>query len=262
MAGSPFTSITLRNWMFRGIDGSRINVEDVSLIGHGPFEQDDFEQFLSRKKIDTWEPAAYTEMLVLGREGWRAKDLDRLIRKRAGQTLRVYSHEMFLAYLISGNDPLDTPKVALRMGKGHPGLEYLMKVGFKWPSIAVKGLGRSRSLSADWRPESFLKAKGYRVGDGVGNHPLLRRRALARAFMGRIPPRFGPEYATDCGSPNSGPRLRRMAYAIAKSHHLAAGRLGSDSTACTQWSRDLRWLKDTYYDQHLQFEWPSVAVGD
>ncbi|MEX1185829.1 MAG: hypothetical protein WEA80_04510 [Gemmatimonadaceae bacterium] len=262
MAGTPFTSITLRNWMFRGVDGSRIHLEDVSLIGHGPYARDDFEQFLSRRKIDTWEPAAYTEVLVLGREEWQARDLDQLLRKRAGKTLRVYSHEMFLAYLISGHDPLNTPKIALRMGKGHPGLEHLMKVGFRWPSIVVRGYGRLRLLSADWRSESFLKAKGYRVGDGAGNHPTSRRRALARAYAGAIPTRFGTEYAADCGSPKSAPRLRRMAYAIAKSYHLGAGRLGSDSTACTQWFRDLRWLKRTYYDRHLQFEWPSVRVGD
>lgn len=262
MTSTPFTSTALRNWLFRNIDGSGTHLEDVSLMGRGPFEEDDFALFLSRKKIDVWEPAAYTEVLVLGREEWRAKDLDRLLRKRAGETLRVYSQEMFLAYMVAGNDPLDTPKVALQMGRGHPGLEYLMKVGFKWPSIVVKGSRMLRSLSKDWRPESFLKAKGYRVGEGVGNHPLLRRRALMRAFAGRIPTRFGTEYAANCGSPSSAFRLRRMAYAIAKSYHLEAGRLGSDSTACTHRARDLRWLKDTYYDAHLQFEWPSVVVGN
>jgi hypothetical protein len=261
VAGTPFTSTALRNWLFRGVDGSRVHLEDVSLMGAGPFEQHDFEQFLSRKKIDAWEPAAYTEVLVLGREEWQAKQIDGLLRKRAGDTLRVYSQEMFLAYLLSGNDPLDTPKVALQMGKGHPGLEYLMKVGFKWPSIAVKGSRPSHALSEEWRSESFLKAKGYRVGDGAGNHPMFRRRALARAYAGKIPMRFGAEYAVDCGSPKSAGRLKRIAYAIAKSYHLFAGRRGRDSTACTQWARDLRWLKVTYYDRHLQFEWPSVVVG-
>ncbi|CAN5442858.1 hypothetical protein BH09GEM1_BH09GEM1_07460 [soil metagenome] len=262
MPSTPFTTPALRNWLFRDIDGSRIQLEDVSLMGAGPFEQHDFEQFLSRKQIDAWEPAAYTEVLVLGREEWRPKEIDGLLRKRAGRTLRVYSQEMFLAYLLSGNDPLDTPKVALQMGRGHAGLEYLMNVGFKWPSIAVRGSRPRGLLSEDWRSESFLKAKGYIVGNGAGNHPTSRRRALARAYKGRIPTRFGPEYASDCGSPSSAGRLKRIAYAIAKSYHLFAGRNGSDSTACTHWARDLRWLRGMYYDKHLQFKWPSVVVGE
>jgi hypothetical protein len=258
---TPFTSSALRNWLFRGADGSRIGLEDVSSVGHGPFAEEDFERFLSRVKIETLAPDVYTEVLLLGRDGWQPKDLDRLLRKRTGKTLRVYSQEMFLAYLISGNDPLNAAAVAVRMGKGHPGLEYLMKVGFEWPTIEVRGFRALRPSSSAWRSESFLKAKGYKVGDGAGNHPTLRRRALARAYAGRIPTRFGPEYASECGSPESALRLRRMAYSIAKFYHMGAGRLGSDSMACAQWARDLRWLKDTYYDKHLQFEWPSVFVG-
>jgi hypothetical protein len=244
------------------VDASRIDLEDVSLMGAGPFAQHDFEQFLSRKKIDTWEPASYTEVLVLGREDWQPKEIERLLRKRAGDTLRVYSQEMFLAYLLSGHDPLDTPKVALQMGRGHPGLEYLMKLGFKWPSIAVKGSRSAHLRSDDWRSESFLKAKGYKVGEGAGNHPTSRHRALTRAYSGRIPARFGTDYAADCGSASSAGRLRRIAYAIAKSYHLFAGRHGTESTACTHWTRDLSWLKKQYYDKHLKFDWPAVAVGD
>lgn len=50
MLSTPFISPALPNWIFRDIDGSRIQLEDVSLMGARPFEQHEFEQFFEHEE--------------------------------------------------------------------------------------------------------------------------------------------------------------------------------------------------------------------
>ena len=236
-------------------------MEDVSILGEGPFEFDDLRRFFHRVDLEAFAPDAYTEVLVLGEGGWTERDLQRLLRQRSGQTLRVYSQQMFLAYLISRNDPLDTPKIALRLGRGHPGLELLQSLGFEWPTTKVKKFGGSASDSTAWRSEGFLKAVGYRVGLTVGNRPRERRKALAHAYRARVPKRFGSEYVNYWGPTRSSLRLERMATSLARFCRMATGRQSGDfSLACRQWERDLRWLKRRYYDGNYRFNWPSTSV--
>lgn len=261
MESSPFLDRQLRDWLFRKTDGSHIDLEDVSMMGSDPLDFPEFERFLRRRRIEVLIPDAYTEVLVLGRTGWKTSAIEGLLRKREGGTLRVYSQEMFMVYLISRNDPLETPKIAMRMGRGHAGLEYLMSLGFRWPTTDVEGFGKPSYRSASWRAEGFLKARGYSVGEGVGNHPRLRRMALSKAYRGRIPERFGADYIQECGAPKSQARLRQMAKSIARFYRMGAGRLGPNSVACSQWKRDLAWLKRAFYAKHPQFKWPSITVA-
>jgi hypothetical protein len=217
-----FASKQLRNWVFKGCDASRVGLEDVSLLGHGPFGQHDLRSFFHRVQLDVFAPDAYTEVLVLGREGWRESELQSLLRKRSRRTLRVYSQEMFLLYLLSERDPLEDPAIAIQLGQDHPGLDLLRSLGFKWPTTQV----------------------------------------LVHAFRTRVPNRFGPDYVAFWGPASSSLRLERMANSLARFYRLASGRLYGDfSAACKHWERDLAWLKHKYYAAHQRFAWPSIHVG-
>ena len=163
-------------------------------------------------------------------------------------------------YLLSGEDPLQRPAVARRIGKGYPALELLMSIGFKWPMTKVTGFGTGSAGGGNWRSEGFLKAIGYEVGYHAGNHPRERRRTLARAYRAYVPERFGRDYSEYWGDPRSSLRLRRMAHAVARFSRLAQGRSGDFSMACQHWGRDLAWLKRSYYEGRQQFAWPSTEV--
>lgn len=262
MTINPFVNRRLASWLLRSVKAARIGLEDVSLLGEQPLQVGHLSQLLNRSGLAILRPDTYTEVLVLGREGWRQSDLHRLLRKRSGRTLRVYSQEMFLMYLVSGNDPLLQPRIAVRLGRGHPGLELLRSMGFEWPTIEVKGFGRSHDVSSAWRSEGFLKAIGYRVGVLVGDQPRERHRQLVRAYGARVPRRFGSDYIGYWGVPRSSLRLERMAYSIARFYRMTHARQHGDfREACEQWKRDLRWLKRRYYRDHPRFNWPSILVG-
>jgi hypothetical protein len=258
---SPFANRSLRDWTFKGVTGAPIGLEDVSTLGAGPFETEDFDEFLRKRKIDAFAPDGYTEMLILGRSDWIPKDLQALLRKRSGRTLRVYSQEMFLFLLLSRRDALEIPKLALKLGRGHPGLEYLQSVGFAWPTTTVKGFGGGQFGHAEWRSEGFLRAVGYRVAHGSKNERAVRRRALIRAYGARVPKRFGVDYAEQWGPATSSARLESMVNSIARFCRLGKGRGRAFANACTRWERDLRWLKRKYYVGRYRFNWPSVEVG-
>lgn len=257
---TPFSDRRLRDWWFRNATARDIGFQDVSLMGTGPFGADDMERFLARTHFDVWESDHYTEVLILGTEDWSEQALRSLLGKRSGSTLRVYSQEMFLAYLISGNDPLDNERVALLMGRGHAGLEALMALNFEWPSIDVAGFGDGRAGAHAWRSEGFLKAMGYRVGNRA-EAARGRHRALVRAFQARVPKRFREAYAEFWGRARTSLRLERMAKSIARQYRLAVAVQGNDYTqALDDWAKDLRWLKRKYYQGRYRFRWPSIHV--
>jgi hypothetical protein len=261
MDKTPFNHRRLRDWWFRNHAAPDIGIEDASTIGHGPFNTHDLQSFLGRFGVSVFVPDSYTEVLLLGRDGYSERELLSLLRKRSGSTLRVYTQEMFLAYLSSGHDPLELPQVALLMGSGHPGVQALRALNFAWPTVDVRGFGAARSDHHVWRSEGYLRAIGYRVGSR-GGEDADRRRVLVRAYGARVPARFGEDYAAYWGNPRTSARLERMARTIARQFRLGLARRTVDNAlALTDWYSDLNWLKRKYYDGRCRFRWPSIDVG-
>jgi hypothetical protein len=62
--------------------------------------------------IKALPPSSDLNILVIGREDWDKEHLNGVIEARRGKELRVYSQEMFPAYIAGGNDPLKSPRVA------------------------------------------------------------------------------------------------------------------------------------------------------
>lgn len=117
-----------------------LGIDVVSTMGSGPFPETEFDAFLRRLGVEPYTVGGGTEILVLGEEQWSAETLNNLLSERAGKTLRVYSQEMFLTFVLSGADPLDEDEDLLRgFGEGHPALEHLSSAGFHWPITTVVG---------------------------------------------------------------------------------------------------------------------------
>ena len=170
MITNPFRNRQLRDWLCQGVDPSAIGLKAVSTTGLGPFEETEFDEFLKGLGVQPRTITADTKVLVVGRREWSESTLRELIQSRSGKRLRVYSQEMLVAFLVTGNDPLAAPsEVVARWGCGHPALTFFSEVvGFDWPTTVVHGGGGSE-LQADWLEKGFLKYLGYAVGRSGGS---------------------------------------------------------------------------------------------
>jgi hypothetical protein len=111
----------------------------------------------------------------------------------------------------------------------------------------------------EWQPDGVLGYFDYRVGLGDGRPELVRRSILARVFEGSLPPVFSREYMAEWGVSRSATRLRKMAVSIAAFVRNAKRRTSSDCVqAISEWEADLKFLRDRYYDQSFEFQWPTI----
>lgn len=255
---TPFNDGYLREWFFEGVEANVFAETVVSNMGAGPFTEEDFDDFLYRRGVTVYVNGPETEVLVVGREDWREDDLNELLEKRAGRTLKVYSQEMMVAYLASGRDPFDDEEAALRFGEGHPALAYLSGVGFDWPKTYVAG--GDGSFVAELPPVGLLKYVGYKVGrNGLGE--AERRAILQQVFhAAELPAVSSASYMREWGGPRSGDRLLKMANSIAAFCRNEKRKLRPSEEAVSDWEDDLEWLRKTYYRGRFRFQWPSSSV--
>ncbi len=110
-----------------------------------------------------------------------------MLELRNGQTLKIYSQEMFLSFLISGDDPFERGRSILEeFAEGHPALQYLSKLGFDWPTTFVTSSERSVDLSLDLPKNGVLGLLGYHVGQS-GVPAKKRRLILSEVFNEGLP---------------------------------------------------------------------------
>lgn len=230
---------------------------EVGVLGSGPFDAADFDDFLRWLGLATFVPSAREGVLVIGRDDWTEEDLRRFVTStRHGSGPRVYSQEMFLYFLLTGYDPHDLdPDERATFTEGHGVFAYLAKQGFAWPSTnAPPG---SAELPVNWRKVGLLKHLGYSVGRS-GLPRKNRQRILRAAFLGPLPTEMPPDYTAEWGKPRSAVRLKKIACSIAAFCRNARRRDRPPDQAIDDWEQDLRWLKRTYYEGRFSFRWPTV----
>ncbi len=146
---SPFNCEILRDWFFVTPRYPFTNPLCVLSVGNGPFMPETLDPIFRQHNVvritpETLDPifrqhqvplsaetfAISLPNVILGREGWAEVQIDRLIEKHSGQTLKIYSQEMFLAYLATGTDPFDGSIEVLDSFKaGHPALSLSPRAG-------------------------------------------------------------------------------------------------------------------------------------
>lgn len=234
-------------------------LDSIATMGSGPLEEHHFDIILSALGLKVYLPGAETELLIIGREGWSERTIHELLDARSGQHLRVYSQEMFVAYLITCQDPLAGDDATVRLLAGdHPALQFLESVGFEWPSTQVPPRGDGK-IDAELLRLGFLKYKGYTVGK-PGLTPHIRRQILIAVYEDTVPPGFPDYYIGQWGPPESAMRLRKMAESIAAFCRNNKKKGNPPTQAIEDWEADLAWLKSQLYDGRYRFRWPSTDV--
>jgi hypothetical protein len=249
---SPFDDAELRDWLFSKC-GSVL--DDVSVEGSGPFDEDEFEDFLKSIDVNVKPISERTEILIVGRDDWFEATLDKLLNLRARQPTRIYSQEMYLAYCLTGLDPLEEPDVAQRFAGDHPALEYLSTIGFSWVNtFAAPGDG---SFDEELPDVGMLKHYGYKVGN-YGRDKSSRHKILHLVFNSTLSVVVSEEYTQKWGVRASKERLQKMANSLATFCRNEKRKRNPSMTAIEEWENDLQWLCLHYYSGKFSFQWPST----
>jgi hypothetical protein len=227
--------------------------------GSGPWDEDAFDDLLRRCGIEPQAPESGIEVLVVGSSDWRPDLIREIVWARSGQDLRVYSQELYLAYLCVQSDPLrEQASRLLSLAGSHPALSFLSGLGFDWPNTTVVS-----RLAGGFDPafieRGFLGYLGYKVGSR-GKPVVERQGILEQALRRHIPPEhFPPFYCREWGDPDTCHRLRKIAECIASFCRLAKLRRRPPKQAIQDWENDLEWLHRNLYGR-CTFQWPSTRV--
>lgn len=283
-AHSPFNCKVLRDWFippFEANGGSEasntailllnklfgvLQTGDVGLVGAGPFATDDFTEFLDSRGTSYCDLTSNPEVIILGREGWKEDEINNLIDSRVGDTLRIYSQEMFVAYLANRVDPLKASSDVLDAFKaGHAGLEYVSQGWSGWVSTSVSTDWRnSATASADsyYLPlNSMLDAMDYHAGK-TGKLEKERHEILRRTFEGELPLVRNATYTDLWGEPATSERLNKIAEHLAWLIRERSKQQDFEryQWAIENWQSDLAWLKDEFYHSPHNFGWPDTSL--
>ena len=141
--------------------------------------------------------------------------------------------------------------------------ELKVTTTFIWPTTnAPVGVG-SQDLSEDVfkYEEGLLKLYGYKVG--VNSLPKnQRRQILDDVFLHSLPSIDNVSYLNEWGQPGTAKRLKKLAESIAAFTRNAKRRnAGVFAKAIQDWEADLAYLKCTYYNERLNFQWPRTNIS-
>lgn len=260
----PFNDLFLRDWLF-----DLYPISGFSLLlteGDGPFAQNDFNAFLQKRNFFVFNlnspDRLSSDTLIVGRDNWDADRLGSLIIERSGQILKVYSQEMFLSYLLTNKDLFqESHELLKRFAIGHSALEYLMDLGFYWPSTMVLGGGNTEINNQGWPEIGLLKYMGYTVGEGGIREAIKRQEKLAEIYKSpKLPFLHSPSYMAEWGNPKSCQRLQKIANSIAAFCRTAKHRSRPLQRAISDYESDLNWLYNRFYQGQCSFSWPSTYV--
>ncbi len=272
-----FNNKVIRDWFFESFIRSDNYPNVVLLEASGPFDKKDFAQFLRSKKfglIDDLDffvanPTLSTVMntVILGgdQNAWakqKLNKLEELVDLYSGNSLKVYSQEMFLSFMAKGQDVFGGPKSLIsQFGVGHYALEYLTNLGFDWPSTNVI-LGDGPFPDDPWPQIGLLKFMGYRVGHSGIQKAKKRRDILRKVFTSVLPNVYSPSYMSKWGNPKTSARLKKMAISIASFCKSNKRRKNPKpyALAIAHRESDLKWLYETFYRGRYTFMWPSTDV--
>lgn len=254
-----FSNLDVWNWLLDQFTAVELFFSEAITTASGPIEEYAFDTFLRQRGVTPCGFSANLDVLVVGHDGWDAGELEDLVESRRGQHLKVYSQEMLLSYLLSGQDPYDEPEILPSFAEGHAALEYLLEISFPWPTTTLVPTKNPKSFSLEGsREASVLAVMGYRTGWSA---PAAegRREVLKAAFEGRLPFVESKVYMTEWGRAKSAKRLKKMADSLASTvRRQKLNKTRDLSLAIEEREADLEWLRETYYEGRFSFFWPST----
>lgn len=263
----PGGELTIRSfetveWVVSQFDDpyERVVPKQVLLIGDGPWPIDNFSELLQSLGFEVWHNGcdAEIEVVIVGRENWKEEIVDSQIDERDGESLRIYSQELFILLLAIQADPLVVaePEPLKMFVEGHPVFEYLFNQEFPWPETAFEDgppVTVGEGFDSD-EASSPLYRMGYSVAQQLGLTPSARHDVLVETYQEEtLPWCISDDYMEDWGPSSSRKRLRRIAWHL----HLMTKRFRRHAEAVARWESDLNWLKKRFYKPIHRFRWPT-----
>jgi hypothetical protein len=239
---------------------------NVGIQGDGPWGILEFEQFLSEKNFNVTNITdPDVQYLVLGSRNIDEEELCQQITAsiEEGFDLYIFTQELFLAWLITGQNPLTNweEKDLLDSVVDHESLQYLIdSTEFPWPQLVVhETISKSYDVKTfEWdgalSEESPLRKLGYSVQADVLTIQE-RRTILKNAYTTSALNKFlnTSHDLERWGQPNTAQRLYAMSSLIT---WLANFQGTTKPAAREKWTSDLSWLKESFYDSKMKF-WPQ-----
>lgn len=266
---SAFLHPTVLAWLAEDGDFVRAHVKDgwLGVSGTGPWKQSLFKSCLKELGY-AFYPLSDDDhtCVIVGRNGWSASDLRDLINAHQGQSLRIYSQEMFLAKLATGRDPFDSHNADLleSFAEDHPALQFLMALPDPWPYVTEISSAEVTLVppgSYGGVSQSPLNILDYHAGVTANQTAAIRRKILVQCLASRHLPfsdDSSADYIAQWGRSNSAQRLYRIALHL---KILAEGQ-GKDPRkyqARIDWINDSKWLKENYFYMYKHaFAWPAI----
>lgn len=257
----------VRDFICQQKDASSIGLYgiDVGIQGNGPWSVIEFQEFLTEKDfsiLNITDPGV--QYLILGARNIDEEELSQQITTsiEEGFDLYIFTQELFLAWLITGENPLEVwaEKDLLESVVEHESLQYLIdSTEFPWPQL-VEHASMNKSYEVktfEWdgalSDESPLRKLGYSVQADMLT--IQERRAILKnAYTTSALNKFlnNSHDLERWGQPNTAQRL----YAMSSLITWLANFQGSTKPAARQkWISDLSWLKEAFYDSKMKF-WP------
>ena len=236
----------------------------VGLQGNAPWDVEELSRFLLPRKFLV-EDVTYpeTEVLVLGARAVSFEELEEKIISSLEDDemeLRIYTQELFMLWVITGEDPLDTLSIGEleALVEDHEPLQFVRQFNqFEWPSPNLS-LNSEGVRHIDWDGQLSLQSPLSKMGYSVRADHLTRRERqliLAAAFNGH---EMDQHLASDderakWGKANSPQRLYSMASLIG---WLSSFQGATKPGARERWLDDLNWLRSNFYNSRMGFRWP------
>ncbi len=267
--------VEIRDFLCREVDAKSIGMhrKSIGMEGVGPWELTEdggLQQFLDGKGFEVVEitdPSA--KHIILG---WNSisvsrDDIDTQIERSISENfeLRIYTQELFIIWLITGEDPLDNwpEDELLALVADHEPMQHVLSHRvFTWPEVFTSD-GRNDDYEVktfEWSgslaEESPLAKMGYTVrADGISQ--LKRREILKAAFSSSQMDRYLLTEADRkrWGRANTAQRLYSISHLIS---WLAGFQGATKLEAKFKWEDDLKWLKKEFYlsNKRMSFVWP------
>lgn len=263
----------LRDWFSEAFDFIPCNNRVISITGSHPFLEKDLRVFLNANGIevvDIDDVDENTEVLIVGHADYDEEQILELLDMREGNSLRVYSQEMFFAHWTTGQDPYDDPDIVRAFADGHDALEFLMHRWVEWVTTnVVFGNGHGNFISDSPR-RGVLKAAGYTVGKTNGLPSAKRHKILTDVFKSKLTNLLPSEYLIDLranfpyhlaewGDPNSPERLTKMRDCL--SDFCRKQKLQDHTEAARDYDEDLDWLDMCIRTGRFKFDVMNQYVG-
>jgi len=236
----------------------------ISLMGSGPWLFEDLSSFLSEMEFEVSKDHSKTEFIILGQQDFDEDQLERAIEDSIhdGRQLKIYSQELFLYWILSGEDPLDAweDKAIFESIKGHKGINAVIGYeGFDWPNPTISNHHDDTIETIDaseWSGESTLHRIGYNATQGALS-TSERQRLLEKFYKMSLKEHLDePGGLRKWGNPMSTQRLYALAEFLS---WLVRFQGGAKPKAADKWKADLEWLKKNFYKTGMKFVWPRTV---